>query len=252
VVWLVLGGLGLALFVVVAICGGIIWSVSNQAGRAVDQVVEDVKSMQPAPPPMQPPPAGRRRPGRPALGGRSSADAIKISGDVFSFVQTAVQENRLTDVDIRGFPLGKERYRDVPAEGGVLIGFQFGLEPFFDSMIIKSLRPIFLTKTGERFGSWHGKEAALPATVKARPGYVVSGLSMRTGLALDAATVTFAKLGKDGLDLADSYTSATVGGKGGNPSTIGGKGALFVGVTGHLSDDRSPCSLGLVAVLPKQ
>jgi hypothetical protein len=184
--------------------------------------------------------------------GKASPDAIKFSGDVFSFVQAAVQENRLTGVDVRGFQLGKDRYRDVPDEGGVLIGFQVGLGKFVNRAVIKSWRPIFLTKTGEKFGKWQGQAPATPTTVKAKPGYVVSGMSVRTSLGLDALSLTFAKLGKDGLDLTDTYQSESIGGTGGSPGSIGGKGALFVGVTGHLGNEKSPCSLGLVAVLPKE
>jgi S1-C subfamily serine protease len=191
--------------------------------------------------------------GNPAPGGgKGSPDAIRFSGDVFAFVGAAVQENRLTDVDIRGFQIGKDRYRDVPDEGGILIGFQVGEGKFFDKVVLKSWRPIFLTKKGEQFGKWQGAVPARPTTVKAKSGYVVSGMSVRTALGLDALTLTFARLGKDGLDLSDTYTSDTIGGTGGSPATIGGKGALFVGVTGHLSNDKSPCSLGLVAVVAKQ
>jgi hypothetical protein len=182
---------------------------------------------------------------------RGVAGAIRWTGDVHAFVQTAVQENRFTDVDVRGFTLGMDRYRDVAEEGGVLIGFQFGMGKFVNNDIIKSIRPIFRTRDGEKFGKWHGAVPARPKTVKARDGYVVSGLSVRTALALDAMTVRFARLGKEGLDLTDTYESETIGGPGGRPATIGGKGALFVGVTGHLGGDKSPCSIGLVAVLPK-
>ena len=93
--------------------------------------------------------------------------------------------------------------------------------------------------------------ARQPLTVKAKPGYVVSAISVRTALSLDSLRLTFAKLGKDGLDLSDTYNSEQVGGNGGRPSEIDGKGALFVGATGHIGPDKSPSSLGLVAVLPK-
>lgn len=184
-------------------------------------------------------------------GGKGSPAALKITGDVFSFVAEAARENRLTDVDIRGFTLSKNTYRDICAEGGVLIGFQFGLGKFVNNDIVKSVRPIFLTKNGEQFGQWHGPVPAAPITVKAKPGYVVSEVSVRSALSLDALRLTFAKLGKEGLDLRDNYNGESVGGNGGQPSMIDGKGALFVGVTGHLGGDGAPCSLGLVAVLPK-
>ena len=61
---------------------------------------------------------------------------------MFSFVQSAVQENRLADVDIRGFKLGNDRYRDV-SEAGVLIGFQLGLGTFATTPVLNAWRPIY-------------------------------------------------------------------------------------------------------------
>jgi hypothetical protein len=192
-------------------------------------------------------------PATPAAGGKakSSPAGLKISGDVYSFVEEAVRDKRLADVDIRGFTLHKNTYRDVCEEGGVLIGFQVGLGKFTNNDIVKSLRPIYLTKKGEKFGNWQGPAPAAPVTIKAKPGYVVSSIIVRSALALDALTLTFAKLGKEGLDLSDTYNSEQVGGNGGRPAEVSGKGALFVGVTGHLGADGAPSSLGLVAVLPK-
>ncbi len=192
-------------------------------------------------------------PGAPAAGGKAKGSAVglKINGDVFALVAEAVRDKRLADVDIRGFTLHKNTYRDVCEEGGVLIGFEVGLGKFTTNDIVKSLRPIYWTKDGEKLGTWHGSVPAAPVTVKAKPGYVVSAISVRAALTLDALTLTFAKLGKNGLDLRDTYNSEPVGGNGGRPSSIGGKGALFVGATGHLGPDGSPSSLGLVAVLPK-
>ncbi len=202
----------------------------------------------PADNPANPPPPPQAG-GAPAKG---SPAALKFSGDVFDFVQEAVRDKRLADVDIRGFTLSQSTYRDVCEEGGVLIGFQVGLGKFVNNDIVTSVRPIFRTKDGEKFGKWQGPAPATPLTVKAKPGYVVSGISMRTALSIDGFTLTFAKLGADGLDLSDTYNSEPAGGNGGNPSSIGGNGALFVGATGHLGKTGSPCSLGLVAVLPKE
>jgi S1-C subfamily serine protease len=189
----------------------------------------------------------------PAAGGAAggSPAALKFTGDVYTFVQEAVRDRRLADVDIRGFTLNKNTYRDVCEEGGVLIGFEFGLGKFGTNDVLKAWRPIFRTKDGEKTGHWHGPAPEAPVTVKAKPGYVVSALAVRSGLGIDALTLTFAKLGTNGLDLGDVYNSEMVGGNGGGPSSIGGNGALFVGVTGHLGADGSPSSFGLVAVLPK-
>jgi S1-C subfamily serine protease len=197
----------------------------------------------PANPTPPTPPAGGRRPG--------AAAGLKISGDVYAFVQEAVRDKRLADVDVRGFTLSQKTYRDVCEEGGVLIGFQVGLGKFVNNEIVNAVRPIYRTKSGEKFGKWHGPVPTAPVTLKAKPGYVVSGLSLRTGLGLDALSLVFTKLGPNGYVSGDMYNSEQAGGNGGGPSTAGSNGALFVGVTGHLGGNGSPCSLGLVAVLPK-
>ena len=65
--------------------------------------------------------------------------------------------------------------------------------------------------------------------------------------------MTCFKLGKERLDVNDNYSSPWIGGQGGGMSTIGGEGALFVGISGRLNDQqRTPCALGLVALLPKE
>jgi hypothetical protein len=223
------------------------YTLKNVALRRTSANPEEPPAGNPAP---QAPPAPPAPPVPPAGGaGKGSPAALKFSGDVYAFVQAAVRDKRLADVDVRGFTLAKP-YRDVCEEGGVLIGFQVGLGKFINNDIVNALRPIYRTKDGEKFGPWQGPAPASPITVKAKPGYVVSGLATRTALAIDGFTVTFAKLGDAGLDLGDTYTSEQVGGNGGHPSTVGGNGALFVGVTGHLNNG-SPSSLGLVAVLPK-
>jgi hypothetical protein len=186
----------------------------------------------------------------PAAGGGVLSDTNKLPDALAAIVQAAVTDNRLADVDIRGFRLGT-KYREVATDAGVLIGLQVGLEELGGG--VSALRPIFLTSKGEQFGKWVGKVPASPTTIKAKVGYALSGISIRTGTHIDGFTVTFAKLGKDSLDLSDTYTSAAVGGEGGTEATIGGKGALFVGITGLQGRGRNPrpCSLGMVAVQPK-
>jgi S1-C subfamily serine protease len=224
--------------------GRITYTLKNVALRRTAAEPQEAVADKPAPTAPTPPALADKGKGSPA--------ATKFSGDVFTFVEEAIRAKRLTDVDIRGFTLHQNTYRDIYEKGGLLIGFQVGLGKFANNDIVKSFRPIFLTKNGEKFGPWHGPAPASPITVKAKRGYVVSGLSVRTALAIDGLTITFAKLDKDGLDLSDTYNSQPVGGDGGRLASIGGQGAIFVGVTGHLGPDGSPSSLGLVAVLPKE
>ncbi len=83
-------------------------------------------------------------------GGAGGAVATIIPGDTMAFIQAAVKEKRTADVDITGFKLSKELYRDVPQAGGILVGFQLGLGQFVNNPIINGLRPIYLTKAGEK------------------------------------------------------------------------------------------------------
>src|SRR5262249_10970302 len=57
---------------------------------------------------------------------RGGAVAKVIPGDLNAFVKTAVNDKRVAPLDVVGFKLVKKEYRDVPAEGGVLIGVQVG------------------------------------------------------------------------------------------------------------------------------
>jgi hypothetical protein len=171
-----------------------------------------------------------------------------VAADVFATVQAAIKEGRVTDVDIRGFTLGNDLYREAPEEGALLIGFQVGLGKFIDNAIVDAIRPIFLTKQGEKLGAWQGSAPANPITVKAKAGYAVGGIDIRTGLAIDGFSLTYMKVQGGRLDPGDTYKSDWVAGNGGGPATIGGRGQLVVGICGHLNDRRSPCSLGLIAV----
>ena len=176
--------------------------------------------------------------------------ATVLAGDPLAFIQTAVKDKRVVDVDVTGFKLSKELYRDLPEEGGILIGFQVGFGKFLKDQTIGALRPIYLTKDGEKLGAWQGKPPANPTTVKAKPGYVVGAITLRTRLTIDALCLTFMKLDKDRLQVQDRYDSDWVGGQAGRSQTIGGQGYFFVGVCGNLNPQAVPCSLGLITVLP--
>ena len=188
--------------------------------------------------------------------------AIVIPGDLFTFLEAAVKDNRLADVDVKGFTIGST-YRTVHPEGGVLIGFQIGLggpagTNRKEFVVVTALRPIYLTKEGEKMGEWQGPLPAAPITIKAKPGYVVGAIFVRTGVSLMNLTLHFVKLDKDRLQLDDNYDSDCIGGTSNfTMSTIGGKGYFFVGICGRLHSaghlNGQVCSLGLVTVLlPKK
>ena len=56
----------------------------------------------------------------------------------------------------------------------------------------------------------------------------------------------------DHMVAKDTYVSESVGGKGGNPSSVGSPGSLIVGVVGRVGNGGNVCSLGAVSVRTKQ
>jgi hypothetical protein len=170
--------------------------------------------------------------------------ALVIPGDMFAFLQAAVKEKRLAEVGISGFKLDKNHYQDCPVDGGLLIGFQVGL-----GRLVDALRPIYLTKDGEKMGEWIGKPPVKPITIKAKEGYVVGGINLKAGALIDGLSVNFMKLDKGRLQVTDNYTSDWIGGQGGNRTDIDGKGAFFVGICGRLTREGGPNSLWLITVL---
>jgi S1-C subfamily serine protease len=184
-----------------------------------------------------------------AAGKQTGRVALKYPADVFPFIQSAIHQERVTPVDIKGFTLGNAPYRDCPEAGGILIGFQVGLGKFIERPIVNAVRPIYITKKGEEMGSWYGPVPDEPITVKAKDGYVVGGLFLRSGLGLDGFSVKFFKREGGKILSKENYESEWVGGQGGhNLHTIGGQGCLFIGICGHLSNQQVPTSLGLLTV----
>jgi len=207
---------------------------------------------QPSPAQPQPQP---RRPGK-GLAVPPAAAGIKFSDDVFAFAQAAVRENRVAESKILGFTLNKDRYRSTLDDGAVLIGFEVGHGDLNDNVTVNGLRPIYLTKNGEKTGNWIGKIPASPTVIKAKAGYVVGSITVRSGIVLFGFSLNFVKLGKDSLEVSDNYNSNWVGGTRGQPETTGGQGALVVGIVGHLDDSRrrkdEPASIGLLLATAKQ
>ena len=129
----------------------------------------------------------------------------------------------------------------------MLTGFTVGLGKFVGKPVIHSLQPIYTTATGETSGTQHGTFDNGQIEVKAKPGYAVAGLTVKTGLGLDGMSVTFMRWDGQKLDPADSYTSDWIGGKGGGRETpIGGDGTPVRGVSGRLNQRGVVAGVGLI------
>lgn len=178
--------------------------------------------------------------------------------DVHSAATSAVADGRVAKSKLVGFSFARDSFEEVNARGGVLVGFDVGVRKSFDRETVTAYRPIYRTASGseskgEAFGSFVVERDGLERVVKlrARPGYAVSGARLRTGLEIDAFSLTYCKLGGDRLDPKWAYQSEWVGNvKGGSPGAIDGGAMPAVGVFGNRDRGRV-IALGFVhAQLP--
>jgi hypothetical protein len=177
---------------------------------------------------------------------------------LFVYTQQLIAEAKTSDTEIIGFPAMNYKYREVPQEGGVLIGLEGAFEPK-GTRQIRSVRPIFLTKNGERLGPWIGKDSPPnnaplnPVVTRGKEGYVVIGMSVRANIFIEGYSLRFAKLDKGRLNLNDNYESPWIGDqRKGDSKNVGGLGVLAVGICGYRGLTHEPCAIGLVGVpIPK-
>lgn len=167
--------------------------------------------------------------------------------ELFGFIRQAIREKRTVQTAIQGFPLAKD-FRQVPAEGAVLIGFDITRGKFLDNETIASLRPIYATSRGEQRGELLGQAQGRQVTVKAKPGYAVGAVNLKTGLGLDGLSVTFMKFDKARLKKDDAYSSDWLGNKDSSGQVTVGDGSLVVGVCGRRNDAGAAVALGLVVI----
>ncbi len=138
------------------------------------------------------------------------------------------------ETQIMGGAYGSQ-FTDTAPDGGVLIGFEVGLGKWGANDVVHAVRPIFRSADGkESFGKQHGTDTSRLVVVKAKSGYAVGAITAKSMALLDGFSVTFMKVGKDALDVKDSYQSDWVGGKGGGPETVlAGDGKPIVGIIGR-------------------
>jgi hypothetical protein len=178
---------------------------------------------------------------------------------IVAAVQTAVANGHVWQSQLKGFRTERE-FNEVPNPGTLLIGFDAGVGRFLNIETVYALRAIFSTPDGEGIVADHGlfpgqlaggrrdrrSKSLHTVQVRARPGYAVSGMYLRTGLNINGFAVTFMRMKGRVLDPDDSYTSEWVGDRtGGSEEYLGGNGAPAVGVIGT-EDEEHVSALGLV------
>jgi serine/threonine protein kinase len=181
-----------------------------------------------------------------ASGTSESKVANGLDPAVQAVVRDAVQKKNYTKTNIVGFPFAAE-FTEVPPEGALLIGLEFGIGRWEPNNVIHSIRAIYLSEKGESLGEVHGKPTERLMIVKAKPGYAVGAVSLNTHLLIDGMRVTFMRIDRKYLDADQSYWEkvGTIGEKAGEGTTIGGGGAMVIGICGK--DDGRVCNaFGLV------
>ncbi|HEX3654275.1 MAG TPA: trypsin-like peptidase domain-containing protein [Pirellulales bacterium] len=168
----------------------------------------------------------------------------KLNETVAESVRVAIGSGKTVDTIEYGH--GDQAYRDTNRNDGLLIGLLFAYGDFHGQPTIGAMRPVFLTKRGRENGDWHGARSPDSRHILAKPGYAVGGLKIRAGLGIDSLQVVFMRVQGDHLDPADSYESPMYGGPGGGgQSTLGGDGALIIGIFGEAPRDPKSTFNGL-------
>jgi hypothetical protein len=144
---------------------------------------------------------------------------------------------------------GGERFKDTPAQRGILIGLNCTMGPVADSTAFLGIQPIYATRFGIRTGDWHGSAEGQLVEVRAKPGYAVSGLRCQSSNGLDTLQLAFSRITKSGLNLKRTYRSQVINGPRRNDSTetiISLSASPIVGIFGHV--DSHVLGLGVTTV----
>lgn len=180
--------------------------------------------------------AGAARRSEEASGGSTVSHSA-----LFLRIRNQVKEQRVQKTAQAGYTFNGSDTVAVPDVGALLLGFELT----HNGSRIQSLRPVYLTESGQVGGPIVGTPGLQRVKLIARQGYAVGGLRIRGGLWVSGLSLTFMKIGTTGLDRESSYQSDWVGGNGGKEVELGGTGAPVVGIVSHGSK-HDLAALGLV------
>jgi hypothetical protein len=87
-------------------------------------------------------------------------------------------------------------------------------------LTVKSVRPIYVTRKGERLGKWHGVPHGKVQRVEGKEGYVVTAIVAKHGHRLDGMRLLYMRVRDGRLNPDDTYRSKWIGGHGGGRETL--------------------------------
>lgn len=144
---------------------------------------------------------------------------------------------------------GGKGFEDRCPASGHLVGLRHTTIGWAGHRILRSIQPLYLANGEIREGPVHGRRNGRPAEVRAKPGYAVGGLLVRSGHRVDGFALVFLRIDGDRLDPADSYIGPWSGGRGGGAERLlGGSGLLIAGICGREGADVD--AIGLVERAP--
>jgi hypothetical protein len=154
----------------------------------------------------------------------------------------------------RGADGNRTAYEAVSADGQPLVGFELGLANRPMGYQVSAFRPIFKgekqpQKDAGLFRDGPAAKALVTKVVRvvAKDGYAVSGITVQTGLLIEAVRLRFAKLTGDALDLNDWYQGDWLGAAEtkGTMTQLESDGRPILGVTAA-ADDVKAWGIGFV------
>jgi hypothetical protein len=153
----------------------------------------------------------------------------------WSPIKSAIKDGNLKEWQVLGG--GGKSFREVPPTGAVLVGFRYSAN---NNRIPDFFQAIYRGPKGEFNGAAAG---ALPPRTpiqvsKAKAGYAVGAIYIRSGSWLDAIQPIFMKMTPTGVDPNDSYKGVHLGGDGGSGTTLGGDGNFVVGIHGRVDTNN--------------
>jgi hypothetical protein len=142
---------------------------------------------------------------------------------------------------------GTEFIDHAPA-GGVLVGMILSKGTNWGGAL-RAVQPIYQVEDRYELGQRHGQAGGNEVQVLARPGYVVAGLRIRSGLVLNAAQLLFLRWDGKQLNSRDAYEADWVGADGGRPAEIFAEGRALAGIFGRYKDDLHGLGVGAIPQL---
>lgn len=192
------------------------------------------------------------------------AAAADPAPSVYTAARIAVAGGETVRTRMLGFSIENTPFSETPRAGAVLIGLDLAVGTHGSDRrdYVVAVRPVYRTASGETSYRSYGRFYTAPPakgtarTVKvtdivelrAKRGYAVGGMTVRSGLNLHGLSLTYHRIAGAALDPTSAYTSKWVGNRsGGGDATVSSNGAPVVGVFGNLADDRL-IALGLIHV----